>query len=147
MPIGYYDPETLTIGERVASIEFINATNSADRRRVEVRTRQDADVLLHNLRHQRDNKISALGGKAMMCRGPIQMSPGVADEGVMMIDGDEAKLLPVKIDAPLGGVRIPGRALIGAIGYLSGGALIAERAAIAPLSPMAQPSNAPRQMS
>jgi len=147
MPIGYYDPETLTLGDRVASIEFISATDGADRRRVEVRNRQEADVLLHNLRHQRDYKISAFGGRAMMCRGPIQMSPGVADEGVMMVDGDEARLLPVKLALPLGDVRIPERALIGAIGFLSGGALIAERAAIAPLSPMAQPSSAPRQMS
>jgi len=146
MAIGYYDPDTLTLGDKVASIDFINATDIADRRRVEVRNRQDADVLLHNLRHQRDYKISALGGRAMMCRGPIHMSPGVPDEGVMMVDGDEARLLPVKLGFPLGDFRVPERALIGAIGHMSGGALIAERAAIAPLSLMPQQSTSPRQM-
>lgn len=147
MAIGYYDPETLTLGDRVASIEFISATDITDRTRVEVRNRQEADTLLHNLRHQREHKISAIGGRAMMCRGPIRMSPGLNDEGVMMIDGDEARLLPVKFAFDLGGRKIPNRALIGAIGHLVGGALIAERAAIASLSPVPAQVSTPRQMS
>lgn len=146
MAIGYYDPQTLTLGDRVATIDFISAQDETDRRRVEVRTRKEADVLLHNLRHQRDHQISALGGRAMICRGPIQMSPGVPDEGVMMVDGDRTRLLPVKIGFELDGFRIPDRALMGAVGHISEGALIAERAAIAPLTPIPHPANAPRQM-
>jgi hypothetical protein len=146
MAIGYYDPETLTLGDRVATIDFINAQDETDRRTVEVRNRKDADVLLHNLRHQHEHKISALGGRAMICRGPIQMSPGVPDEGVMMVDGDRTRLLPVKLGFDLDGFRVPDRALIGAVGYVSEGALIAERAAIAPLTPIPTQANAPRQM-
>lgn len=146
MAIGYYDPETLTLGEKAASIDFISAQDVTDRRRVEVRTRQEADVLLHNLRHQKEHQISALGGRAMICRGPIQMSPGVPDEGVLMVDGDKTRLLPVKLAFDLDGFRVPDRALIGAVGYLSEGALVAERAAIAPLSPVPSQTSAPRQM-
>jgi hypothetical protein len=146
MPIGYYDPETLTLGDRVASIEFISANNASDRRRVEVRNRQEADVLLFNLRHQRDHMISALGGRAVICRGPIQMSPGVPDEGVMMVDGDKTRLLPVKLAFDMEDFRVPDRALMGAVGYMTGGALIAERAAIAPLSPIPTQTSGPRQM-
>ena len=146
MAIGYYDPDTLTLGERVASIDFISAQDARDRRRVEVRSREEADVLLHNLRHQQEHQISALGGRAVICRGPIQMSPGIPDEGVMMVDGDRTRLLPVKIAFPLDGFRVPDRALMGAVGHMSGGALIAERAAIAPLSPVAAPASTPRQM-
>jgi hypothetical protein len=146
MAIGYYDPETLTLGDRVASIDFISAKDQTDRRRVEVRSRKEADVLLHNLRHQRDHQISALGGRAMICRGPIQMSPGVPDEGVMMVDGDKTRLLPVKIGFDLDGFRIPDRALMGAVGHISEGALIAERAAIAPLTPIPSHASTPRQM-
>lgn len=147
MAIGYYDPETLNLGDKVASIEFIDARNETDRRRVEVRNRQEADVLLHNLRHQKEHKISALGGRAMICRGPVQMSPGIPDEGVMMVDGDRTRLLPVKLAFDLDGFRIPDRALMGAVGHLSEGALVAERAAIAPLSPIPSQSSTPRQMS
>jgi hypothetical protein len=146
MAIGYYDPETLTLGDRVASIDFISAKDQTDRRRVEVRSRKEADTLLHNLRHQRDHQISALGGRAMICRGPIQMSPGVPDEGVMMVDGDKTRLLPVKIGFDLDGFRIPDRALMGAVGHISEGALIAERAAIAPLTPIPSHASTPRQM-
>lgn len=146
MAIGYYDPETLTLGDRVATIEFISAQDETDRRTVEVRNREEADTLLHNLRHQKEHQISAFGGRALICRGPIQMSPGVPDEGVMMMDGDKTRLLPVKIGFELDGYRIPDRALMGAVGYLSEGALIAERAAIAPLSPVPAQANAPRQM-
>ncbi len=146
MAIGYYDPETLTLGDRVASIDFISANDASERRRVEVRNRQEADILLHNLRHQREHQISATGGRAMICRGPIQMSPGVPDEGVMMVDGDMTRLLPVKLAFELDGFRVPDRALMGAVGHLSGGALIAERAAIAPLSAIPTMTSGPRQM-
>ena len=146
MAIGYYDPETLTLGDRVATIEFISAQDETDRRTVEVRNREEADTLLHNLRHQKEHQISAFGGRALICRGPIQMSPGVPAEGVMMMDGDKTRLLPVKIGFDLDGYRIPDRALMGAVGYVSEGALIAERAAIAPLSPVPAQANAPRQM-
>jgi len=146
MAIGYYDPETLTLGDRLASIDFISANDAADRRRVEVRSRQEADVLLHNLRHQRDHHISAIGGRAMICRGPIQMSPGVPDEGVMMVDGDMSRLLPVKLAFDLEDFRVPDRPLMGAVGYMSGGALIAERAAIAPLSAIPTMTSGPRSM-
>lgn len=146
MAIGYYDPDTLTLGERVASIDFISAQDGRDRTRVEVRNREEADVLLHNLRHQQQHQISALGGRAMICRGPIQMSPGIPDEGVMMVDGDRTRLLPVKLAFDLDGFRVPDRALLGAVGHLSGGALIAERAAIAPLSPAPSQASTPRQM-
>ena len=146
MAIGYYDPETLTLGDRFASIDFISARDASDRRRVEVRSRQEADVLLHNLRHQQEHQISALGGRAMICRGPIQMSPGVPDEGVMMVDGDRTRLLPVKLAFDLDGFQVPDRALMGAVGHMSGGALIAERAAIAPLSPSPAQVSSPRQM-
>lgn len=147
MPIGYYDPESLTIGDRIATIDFINARDETDRYQVAVRNRQEADTLLHNLRHQKDHQISAFGGRAMICRGPIQMSPGIPDEGVMMVDGDRTRLLPVKIGFDLDGFRIPDRALMGAVGYISEGALVAERAAIAPLVPVPSHASAPRQMS
>ena len=147
MSIGYYDPDTLTIESQAVSIEFINASNEGDRRRVEARSKNEIDILLHNLRHQRDHQISALGGRAMICRGPIQMSPGIPDEGIMMVDGDKTRLLPVKIACELDGFRIPDRALMGAVGYMSEGALIAERAAIAPLMPTPTHSSSPRQVS
>lgn len=146
MAIGFYDPSTLNLGDQVASIEFINVQDKNDRRRVEVRSREEADVLLHNLRHQRDHQISALGGRAMICRGPIHMSPGFPDEAIMMVEGDRTRILPVKIAFDLDGFRIPDRALMGAVGHLSEGAFIAERAAITPLSPTPVQASTPRQM-
>lgn len=142
--IGFYDPATLKIDGDAAVIDFINATDMDDRKKVRAAGREEIEDLAHNLRHQRDNKISALGGQAMTIRGPITMNPGRDDEGVVMIEGDETRVMPVKFAFEHGDDEIPERSLIGAIGHVKEGALIAERAVICPLFPMPRHTSTPR---
>lgn len=142
--IGYFDTQTLKVTEREAVINFISATNGDDVTEVKVNTAKGAKMLAHNLECQRDRGITSYLGEAMVVSGPLTLNPGRNDEGVLMVEGDEARMIPVKLDFDQSDDhQMPERSLFSAFGQMIDGALVVYRAAAYELSQIPRQTMAP----
>lgn len=134
--IGIYDIETLSVTQDRAEIDFIDIADADNRHTVTVTTSRQVGELHDNLAFQLRHGISTLGGPATSLSGHFIMNAGRADEGVLMpSDGGVTRAVPIKLQIDQRRDHVPNRCFMTAIGHMSEGAMIAERAAVCEIAP------------
>jgi hypothetical protein len=140
---GYFDPATLTVGRRSAEIEFVNASDAADVRRIPIRSAEEARRIHRALDAQKSMRIASLDGDMMEVGGIVRMNPSHPDEGIMTTSGSPSRTLPIKLAFDIGRGDIPEKAFAIVHGREEAGALVVCRMAMRPVSPGPRPASGP----
>jgi hypothetical protein len=140
---GYYDPETLNIGDRSAEIDFINVEDAGDVRTVSIQSAEEALRVHRALSSQKEMRISTLEGEMSEVGGILKMNPTHPDEGIMTTTGSPSRTLPIKLAFHLEKGDIPERAFAIVHGREMDGALLVCKMAMRPVSPGARPAAGP----
>ncbi|MBY6058608.1 hypothetical protein [Leisingera daeponensis] len=133
---GFYDPASLSIGEKSAVINFINASDAADVTKVSIKTPADVRRVSDALEVQKARGITTLAGNVVEFRGSISFNPKAPDEALLTLDDAEnfGRTVPLKLDFDLGQETLPRHGY--AIGQAAevDGALIVYKLAMRPFT-------------
>lgn len=96
---GFYDPASLSIGEKSAVINFINAADAEDVTQVEISSAEQAREVYKALEVQKTRGITLKEGEIHDYRGSIAFNPKVPDEALLTLDDEEnfGRTLPMKM--------------------------------------------------
>jgi len=96
---GFYDPASLSIGEKSAVIDFINAADADDVTKVEISSAETAREIHDALETQRTRGITIRSGKIIDFRGSIAFNPKAPDEALLTPDSEEdfGRTIPMKM--------------------------------------------------
>jgi hypothetical protein len=136
--IGYFDPESLKIGETEGVITFVNAADGGDVQEIRIENRKDAKRIIAALKDQMEHGIAGLNGRFRKVQGTFARLPDSHQEGIIT-DANGRKETPVRIGFELKPGELPGRGICIAIGEMVEGALMVERMTVAPIAPMPVP--------
>lgn len=138
--LGYFDPESLQVGESEGVISFINAADAADIKRVEINTTKDAKRIIAALNDQMKHGVAGLEGRFKKVQGTFNKLPGSARDGII-VDAKTGKETPVRMSFDIGENDLPSRGLCIAIGEMVDGALLVQRMTLAPIAPTPVPNH------
>jgi len=130
---GFFNPESLSIADRGATIDFINISDGQSET-VKINSPQHAIRISGALRDQAERGITSIEGPMSKVQGQMRFREHSIDEGVMVTD--DGRKLPFKLgfsltadhDFPIGGMTI-------AQGVTHDGAFIIQRLAVQPPAP------------
>lgn len=136
--IGYFDPDSLIMGETDGVITFINAANGGDVKEVRITTPKQAKQVIAALKDQMEYGIAGLEGRFRKVQGTYSRIPGNNQEGII-VDPSDKKETPIRIGFDIKPHELPHRGICVAIGEMVDGALIVDRMTVAPIAPMPSP--------
>lgn len=136
--IGYFDPDSLKLGETDGVITFISASNGSETHEVRIENRKDTKRIVAALKDQMDHGMAGLNGRFKKVQGTFASIPQNPKEGIIT-DPKSRKETPVRIGFDVKPEALPKRGLCVAIGEMVDGALMVERMTIAPIAPMPAP--------
>lgn len=145
--IGFFDPDSLKIGETSASISFVNAADVNDVHEVIINSIEDAQRVQTALQDQLTLGITSLNGSYMKVQGTFTKSPGSHNEGIIVDAGkarrDGNREVPVRMAFDTKEGQLPDRGICIAVGEMVEGALMVFRITLAPISPIPAPVQSP----
>lgn len=137
--IGYYDPDTLKVGESEGVISFVNAADAKDVTEVRITTVKQAKSVVAALKDQITHGLAGSEGSFRKVRGTFVRLPDSHNEGVIT-DG-KAKV-PARMGFEVKQGDLPLRGLCIAMGEMVDGALMVSRMTLAPIGPIPSPNQA-----
>ncbi|MBW3243587.1 hypothetical protein KUV57_13015 [Epibacterium sp. DP7N7-1] len=95
---GFYDPASLSIGEKSAVIDFINAADN-DVTKVEISSAETAREVHDALEVQKTRGITTRSGKIIDFRGSIAFNPKAPNEALLTPESEDefGRTIPMKM--------------------------------------------------
>ncbi|MFX4300064.1 hypothetical protein [Pseudosulfitobacter pseudonitzschiae] len=137
--IGYFDPDSLKVGDADGVISFINASDAEDIKEVRIASTNDAKRVISALKDQIKNGLAGLDGRFEKVQGTFNRLPGSTRDGIIVNPGT-GKETPVRMDFDVKSGDLPARGLCVAIGEMIDGALMIHRMTMAPIAPTPVPN-------
>ena len=137
--IGYYDPDSLKVGETEGVISFINASDANDVKEDQINTQKVAKTVVAALKDQMNHGLAGLNGRFRKVQGTFTRVPGSMSEGII-VDAKGGKEVPVRMGFGVKPGDVPARGVCIAIGEMGDGALMVDRLTLAPIAPMPVPN-------
>lgn len=137
--IGYFDPDSLKVGDADGVISFINASDAGDIKEVRITSPKDAKRVMAALTDQIKHGLAGLDGRFIKVQGTFNRLPESIKDGII-VNAKTGKETPVRLDFEVKPGELPARGLCIAIGEMIDGALMVHRMTMAPIAPTPAPN-------
>jgi hypothetical protein len=129
---GFYDPRSLAVKDRSASIDFINSMDASDVTSVQINTIDELRAVSSALKTQKERGIASLKGEIIEFRGSIVLLD--RNEALLTPEGGtEDEIIPMEFGFDVTDCDLPEHGFAIGEGVKVDGAIVIYRLAVQPI--------------